>query len=220
MRRKHFFPFHQRPKYKNLTKNTCHRNEKKHISLDSVLCADSEYDISVKKRSSFVFEVVENFTIYRKRTELGACFAVFAEKTFTLSNILMDSVTEKHSASNQVTPMPAKCRFHRNFGKKLFFGISVMSSIQLEWPVTECEENIFFDFSNGQNTKISKNKMSQKRVETDITGSVFLLIPDMIFLWPEGRFLCSKSWKTLLFIGKLQDWGIVSPFFGQKTLIV
>jgi hypothetical protein len=121
MRRKHFFPFLKRPKYKNLRKNKCRRNEKKHISLDSVLCADSEYDISVNKSSIFVFEVVENFTIYRQMTELGACFAIFDQKTVTLSNVLIDSGTEKDSASSEVTPMPAKCRFHGGLGKKLFF---------------------------------------------------------------------------------------------------
>jgi hypothetical protein len=47
------------------------------MSLDSVLYADSEYDISVNKSSIFVFEVVENCTIYRQMTELGACFAIF-----------------------------------------------------------------------------------------------------------------------------------------------
>jgi hypothetical protein len=104
-----------------LAKKKCCRNEWKRISLDSVFCADSEYDISVSKRSSFVFKIVENFKIYRQMTELGACFAIFDQKTFTLSNVLMDSGTEKDSASSEVTPTSAKCRFHRGFGKKLVF---------------------------------------------------------------------------------------------------
>jgi hypothetical protein len=128
MRRKHFFRFLKRPKYKNFTKTKCRRNEWKRISLDSVFCADSEYDISVNKRSSFVFEILENFTIYRKMTELGACFALFDRKTVTLSNVLMDSGTEKNSASNEVTPTPAKCLFHRGFGEKLVFRPKLSSS--------------------------------------------------------------------------------------------
>jgi hypothetical protein len=66
-------------------------------------------------------KIIENLTIYKKMTELGACFAIFDQKTVTLSNVLIDSGTEKNSASNEVTPTPAKCHFHRGLSKKLVF---------------------------------------------------------------------------------------------------
>jgi hypothetical protein len=76
---------------------------------------------SDQKRASFVFEIIEDFTIYKKMTELGACFAIFDRKTFKLSFGLIDSGREKDSASSEVTPTPSKLYFHRGLGKKLLF---------------------------------------------------------------------------------------------------
>jgi hypothetical protein len=68
-----------------------------------------------------VYEIVENFTIYKKMTEWGACFAISDQKTFTFSDVLMDSGREKKFVSSEVTPTSTGCRFHRGLGKKLVF---------------------------------------------------------------------------------------------------
>jgi hypothetical protein len=73
------------------------------------------------KRASFVFEIIEDFTIYRKMTEFGACFAIFDRKTFKLSLALMDSGRETNSASSEVTPTATEFHFDRGLGKKLVF---------------------------------------------------------------------------------------------------
>jgi hypothetical protein len=66
-------------------------------------------------------KIIENLTIYKKMTELGACFAIFDQKTCTLSNVLMDSGREKKFVSSEVTPTSTGCRFQRGLGKKLVF---------------------------------------------------------------------------------------------------
>jgi hypothetical protein len=68
-----------------------------------------------------VVEIIKNFTVSEKITDLGACFAIFDRKTFNPSNVLIHSDREKNSASNEVNHVPQKCHFHRGLGEKLFF---------------------------------------------------------------------------------------------------
>jgi hypothetical protein len=121
MRRKCFFRFLKRPENKNLTKKNVAETSGNVYRWTQFYLLMPNMIFLLSKGWILVYETSEKFTIYTKMTELGACFAIFDQKTVTFPNVLIDSGTEKNSASNEVTPVPPKCHFHRGLGKKLVF---------------------------------------------------------------------------------------------------